>query len=207
MNNPSAARIGLLGGTFNPVHIGHLVLAQCAMETFDLSKTLLIPSAVPPHKGDHALASADHRIAMLERAVEDNLRFEVSDVEIRRGGTSYTLDTVREIRRENPASELVFIIGADSLLELHSWYRIEEVLQLCRVVTMARPGYPLGAVSESDLNLPSPWSKRLLGDIATGCMIDISSSMIRYRVAEGMSIRYLVPMPVDMYIAEHGLYR
>jgi len=177
------------------------------METFELSRTLLIPSSLPPHKEDHALASACHRVAMLERAVEDSLRFEVSDIEIRRGGTSYTLDTLRQIKRLYPASEPVFIVGADSLLELHSWYRIEEVLQLCRVVTMARPGYPLDALREADLKLPAPWPARLLADMTTGCLIDISSSDIRYRVAEGLSIRYLVPAPVEMYIAEHGLYR
>lgn len=207
MNGSFKSRIGLLGGTFNPVHIGHLVMAQCAMETFDLSKTLLIPSAVPPHKGDHSLASAHHRMAMLERAVEDNLRFEVSDIEIRRGGTSYTLDTVREIKRQHPGNELVFIVGADSLLDLHSWYRVEELLLLCRIVTMARPGYGLNDIRAADLKLPPPWPERLLADIAAGCLIDVSSSDIRHRAAEGMSIRYLVPTPVEMYIAEHGLYR
>ncbi len=199
-------RLGLFGGTFNPVHTGHLILAQCAYEAFELSRVLFIPSATPPHKDNGALLPAAHRVAMLENALEGDLRFEVCDIELQRGGTSYAIDTVKALAQRYPEAELAFIIGADSLLELHAWYRVEELLPLCRFVTLARPRHDLTALHPEDLQLPPPWGERLLRDVVVGCQVDISSTMIRHRVAEGMSIRYLVPPAVEMYITEHRLY-
>jgi nicotinate-nucleotide adenylyltransferase len=200
-------RLGILGGTFNPVHTGHLILAQCAAEAFDLGKVLFLPAGLPPHKESTMLAAPGHRLAMLEMAIEGDLRFEVSDIELERGGTSYAVDTAAELHRAYPDAELCFIVGADTLPELHSWRNIYTLLRLCRFITLGRPGFDITGISPHRLRLDPPWPERLLKDYATGYMVDISSSDIRHRVAEGMSIRYLVPRAVEMYIAEHGLYR
>jgi len=200
-------RLGILGGTFNPVHTGHLILAQCAMESFDLGKVLFVPACLPPHKESTMLADAAHRVSMLEMALEGDLRFEASDVEIQRGGTSYAVDTAAELHEIHPDAELCFIVGTDTLAELHSWCNIYTLLRLCRFVTLGRPGFDITEVNHHALRLDPPWPERLLRNYATGCMVDISSSDIRHRVAEGMSIRYLVPRAVEMYITEHGLYR
>lgn len=200
-------RLGVLGGTFNPVHLGHLIMAQDALEYFELSKVLFVPCATPPHKTPHELAPATHRLAMLDAALEGELRFEVSDIEIQRGGTTYTIDTMRSLATAHPDVELCFIIGADSLVELHLWKDVEALLSLCRIVTIARPGIEWASLKGADLRLPDPWPERLLADVRVGHLTNVSSTDIRYRVAEGMSIRYLVPPGVDMYITEHSLYR
>jgi len=187
--------------------MGHLIMAQDAIEHFELSKVLFIPCAQPPHKPLVELAPAHHRFAMLEAAVEGDLHMGVSDMEIQRGGISYTIDSMRVLAEQYPDVELCFIIGSDSLGELHLWKDISLLLKLCRIVTISRPGMDLSALSKLVLNLPAPWGEQLLADVRTGHQIDISSTDIRYRVAEGMPIRYLVSPPVDMYIAEHSLYR
>ncbi|MBM4142178.1 MAG: nicotinate (nicotinamide) nucleotide adenylyltransferase [Lentisphaerae bacterium] len=199
-------RIGIVGGTFNPVHIGHLILAQTALESFDLAKVLLVPCARPPHKNTAALIPAEHRVAMLAAALEDSLTLELCDVEVRRGGTSYSVDTLRQLRRAYPNAELCFVIGADTLPELHGWRDVYRLLELCRVVTFRRPGVTPRNLTPEALRLRPPWPERLLRDLVPGRMIDVSSSDIRHRVAEGMSIRYMVPRAVEMYIAVHGLY-
>jgi len=199
-------RIGILGGTFNPVHIGHLILAQDAMEAFELSKMLFVPCDKPPHKEASSLISAEYRAAMLELALEENMSAEICDLEIMRGGTTYSIDTVRKLSDLYPDHELLFVIGSDTLPELYQWKDINELLKLCRFVTICRPGFALKAVTEKDLKLDSPWPRILLRNVFVGHQIDVSSSDIRHRVAEGMSIRYLVPAAVEMYIAEHSLY-
>jgi len=206
MDGSAASGIGILGGTFNPVHLGHLILAQTALETFDLSRILLVPCAVPPHKEAAGLIAAGHRRAMVEAAIEGDLRFDLCDAELRRGGVSYAVDTVRELRRTYPDAALHFLIGSDTLPELHLWKDIYRLLDLCRFAVFARPAPRGGALRPGDLQLREPWGRRLLENRVTGRLVDISSSDIRHRVAEGMSIRYLVPPAVEMYIAEHRLY-
>ena len=152
------------------------------------------------------MIEARHRLAMVESAIEGDLRFESCDMEIRRGGVSYAIDTVAELTEAHPRSRLYFVIGADTLPELHAWKSIYEILSLCTFVTFARPGSGLSGLAHGDLELEPPWPERLLANVAGGQQVDISSTDIRYRVAEGMSIRYLVPAAVEMYIAEHGLY-
>ena len=206
MNSEAVHKIGILGGTFNPVHIGHLILAQSAVEALDLSTVLFVPCAQPPHKESAGLASAEHRMAMLEAAIEGDLRFEVSDIEIKRGGTSYAIATVRQLQRMYPGSKLFFIIGSDTLPELHLWKDVYDLLTRCTFVTFGRPGRDTHPPQPADLHLDPPWPEQLLQNYQALRLVDISSSDIRYRVAEGMSIRYLVPPGVEMYVAEHGLY-
>ncbi|MBI2437424.1 MAG: nicotinate (nicotinamide) nucleotide adenylyltransferase [Lentisphaerae bacterium] len=200
-------RIGILGGSFNPVHLGHLILAQDAWETFDLAKVLFVPCDLSPHKPSTALVAVEHRVAMLEAALSGSLPFELCDLEVRRGGTTYSIDTVRALLQRYPRNELVFIIGSDTLAELHLWKDVGQLLRLCRFVTLVRPGFELKTITRGSLNLDPQLERELLANVATGHQVDISSSDIRHRVAEGMSIRYLVPEGVEMYIAEHSLYR
>ncbi|MBN1558449.1 MAG: nicotinate-nicotinamide nucleotide adenylyltransferase, partial [Lentisphaerae bacterium] len=147
-----------------------------------------------------------HRLAMCRAAVEDDLLYEVSDMEIRRGGTSYAVDTVAALVRQFPDSAVCFIIGADTLPELHMWKDIYRLLNLCTFLPFMRPGVDPASLRPERLNLEPPWPRRLLEHLTAGRGVDVSSSDIRHRTAEGMSIRYLVPPPVHMYIAEHGLY-
>lgn len=197
-------RTGILGGTFNPIHTGHLILAQTALESFELSSVIFIPCSTPPHKGSSRLAPAQHRLAMLEYAIEGDPRFSMSDIEISRGGISYSIETVKTLQKERPEEDIFFIIGSDTLAELHLWKDIYELLKICSFVTVTRPG--TANISTESIKLRDPWPERLMERAVTRHLADISSSDIRYRVAEGMSIRYLVPETVEMYITEHNLY-
>lgn len=205
-DNMNVERIGIFGGTFNPVHIGHLVIAQDAMELLGLSHLLFVPCWTPPHKSASRLVSAEHRTAMLSAAIEGDIRFSVSDVEVRRRGKSYAIDTAREIAAEYPDAELNFIVGSDSLPELHTWKDIYSLLELCRFHIFQRPGHDVSAMTPEGLHLKDPWPRNLLDCVRAGHMMSISSSEIRYRIAEGMAIRYLVHPAVEMYISEHSLY-
>lgn len=199
-------RIGILGGSFDPVHVGHLIAAQDAMQAFGLAGVLFVPCNRPAHKTTE-LASSVHRVAMLKRALKGNSLFHLSETDIRRGGITYSVETVRDLASERPDCELHFIIGSDTLLELHRWYSIGALLELCRFAVMARPGFDPDSMSERDIGLDPPWPRRLLQSAASGHRVDISSSGIRQRVAGGMSIKYLVPPEIEAYIAGHGLYR
>ncbi len=199
--------IGILGGSFNPIHMGHLILAQDALERFELDQVLFIPCATPPHKSAHVLADASHRLAMLENAIVGDPRFEVSRIELDRPGVSYTVDTVRQMREEDPEIKIWFIIGADTLPELHTWKDIYELLDMCEFITFHRPGIQGTRLTLDGLGLDAPWPEHLLKQIMECHSIEISSSEIRARVAEAMSIRYLVPESVEMYIHEHSLYK
>ncbi len=200
-------KIGLLGGSFNPVHSGHLILAQDAMEQAELDEIIFIPCAVPAHKDPGSLISFEHRFSMLELAIEDNPDFSVSEVENRRNGISYTIDTIRYLKQMHPDAEFHFIIGSDSLPELQSWMKIYELLEECQFVIMARPGFKASEMTKERINLRDPWPERLRERVITGHEIEISSTDVRMRVAEGMSIRYLVPAAVEMYIYEHSLFQ
>lgn len=176
------------------------------MEHFELDEVVLVPCRNPPHKPLALLAPARHRLAMLEAVAEEDPRFSVCDLELQRNGPSYTIDTVEQLMLFRPLDEIHFIIGSDSLPELASWHRINELLALCPILTVARPGFGRDALAGRDVGLPDPWPRRLLENMMEGHTVQISATDIRMRVAEGMSIRYLVPPPVEMYIAEHGLY-
>ncbi|MBN1676418.1 MAG: nicotinate (nicotinamide) nucleotide adenylyltransferase [Kiritimatiellae bacterium] len=201
-------KIGVLGGTFNPVHMGHLILAQDALEQFGLSKVLFVPCGIPPHKPvSPALLPVKHRLAMLETAIAGDVRFEISDIEARRRGASYSVDTIRRLRQLYRGAGLVFIVGSDTLPELHTWKDIAILLDLCEFGVIARPGFDMDAKARASMGLKAPWPDRLLKNLAAGHTVNISSSDIRYRIAEGMRIRYLVHPGVEMYITEHALYQ
>lgn len=199
-------KTGLFGGSFNPVHVGHLVMAQDAAEVFGLDRVVFVPCAHPPHKPAQAMESGAHRAAMIEAAAEGNPVFAVSRIELDRPGVSYTVDTLRQFRDENPEDEIYFVIGADTLPELRTWHRIGEILELCEFLTVARPGFRPGDLAPESLGLPAPWPERLLSRVAQVHEIGVSSSDIRMRLAEGLSIRYLIPESVERYIGEHHLY-
>jgi len=208
MESPlTAKRIGVFGGSFDPVHMGHLVVAQDAAERLELSEVVFIPAAIPPHKQHLQQVDAKHRLNMLNLAVESDIRFSVSDIELQRGGVSYSIDTVTQLQALRPDAQLFLIVGSDTLVDLHNWYKIDELLGLCEVATFLRPG-------ESDLReiaqkvvLGGRHKERLLGNLVDAHLVAISSSEIRMRIAEGLGIRYLVPPEVEMYIFEHGLYQ
>ena len=202
----STRKIGFFGGSFDPVHCGHVSVAQDAFEQLGLDRLIFVPAAVPPHKLDWALSSGDDRLEMLRLAAAVNPCFEVSDLELRRGGVSFTVDTMSEIRAMNPAAQLFFIIGLDSLAELHLWFRIDDLLELCTVVPFARGGESVDEVAKK-IKLPAVWKERLLSRVIQLHEIEISSSEIRRRAGAGLSISGLVPPPVELYIARRNLYQ
>lgn len=204
---PVRRRVGLFGGSFDPVHSGHLIIAQDALEKLELDEVVFIPAAVPPHKQHIQQASAEHRVSMLSMAVESDLRFSVSDSELNRGGVSYSFDTVCDFIKELPYTDLVLIVGSDTLVDLHNWYNIDELLELCEVASFMRPGESDLKQIRKKIGLSDENKERVLANAFESHMFDVSSSEIRMRVAEGLGIRYLVPTEVEMYIYEHGLYR
>jgi|CXWL01.1.fsa_nt_gi nicotinate-nucleotide adenylyltransferase len=200
--------IGLYGGSFDPIHFGHLISARSAAEQLGLSRIVLIPSAVPPHKQEHVLTPAEDRLSMARLAVADDPMFEVSDIELRRAGPSYTFDTVTQFRKQlGPAVNLCWIIGADSLSRLPTWYRIAELVKLVRIVTLTRPGWTHEqARVVLNAGLGPAATDVLLQDCLNTPAIQISATQIRTRLGDGKSIRYLVPESVRSYIKDKHLY-
>lgn len=200
-------RIGILGGTFNPIHTGHLVMAEEVCKNHHLSKIIFIPTYIPPHKYVNDLADVHHRYQMIKAAVSGISKFEVSDLEIVREGKSYTIDTIQEILSHyGEDSEIYLIMGADSLNELELWKNIKKLAQLCHFVIVNRLGFKTEASdrlveiigSDNILDI-----ERLKVDISP---VDISSTNIRKKVNNGVQIKGLVPECVEVYIKEHNLY-
>lgn len=185
----------MLGGTFDPPHHGHLIVAGDVHAALGLHRTLLVPAAVPPHKRHTVQASPEARLEMLRAAVRGDARFEVDDLELRRPGPSYTVDTLRALRERFPCAELFFMIGADNVRELDSWREPEEIVRLARIVAVPR------GCESVDADAPFPFVS------VPVTRVGISATDIRRRVAAGESIRYLVPDPVREVVAREGLYR
>ena len=215
----TAGRIALYGGTFDPFHNGHLRMAIEVKEAFGLPGIVLLPAHDPPHKPGRPVSDAPHRLAMLRAAVEGLEGFTVSDAEIRRGGPSYTLVTVREFQAANPGSDVLFVMGADSFAEIDTWYRSGELLSACDFVVLPRPGNDSASAAPPGLRIEretphcyswegAAW--RLPGGRRAFCpalpALDIASSAIRERVRGGRCIRGLVPEAVERHIAAHRLY-
>jgi nicotinate-nucleotide adenylyltransferase len=201
-------RILLFGGSFDPLHNGHLIVSRHIAEQLGLARIVLIPSAAPPHKLDRALTPASHRLAMCRAVAAEDPQFEVSDCEVGRPGPNYTIHTIEHFRTTaRGKAEYCWLIGMDSLSELSTWHRADELVDACTIITAARPGF----AAPDDAVLAGRFSPqqiaRLRRHIAASPRIDISGTDIRARGAAGRSIRYLVPEPVRRYIADHGLYR
>jgi nicotinate-nucleotide adenylyltransferase len=194
-------RLGLLGGTFDPVHSGHLMIAEVARHALSLDQVIFIPAGDPPHKG-HEVTPAEHRYAMVLLATAGNAAFVVSRREMERPGPSYSLTTIREFRSEvGTHGELFFIAGADTVTEIQTWYRWQDVLRECRFVAVARSGFDASSLLAS---LPKELCRRI--DLVNAPAFDLSSTEIRDRVQRGEPIRYMVPEPVEVYIRKHALY-
>jgi len=192
--------ICLFGGTFDPPHNGHIRIAASVREQLQIDTVLFIPAFIPPHKQRRSLSSTDDRLAMLKLAITGKTGFEISELETRRQGVSYSIDTIRAIKqaRNLKRDELYFLIGADSLLELHLWKDPEKILTESRVLVAARPNF--------DLNCVRP-DFRSKVEIIESPLMDISSSLVRERVKQKQSIRELVPTAVAAYIGDQDLYR
>ncbi len=206
MDTTHSKRIGILGGTFNPPHLGHMILAQDAAEAFQLDHVWFLPCAQPAHKPYTIVAAAEHRVNMVKLCMGNDPRWQCSLLEIERAGVSYTIDTLQAVTQQRPDVDWHFIVGADTLLELHSWRNIEAVLSLCWMIAMRRPGLPGADALRNQIQLPAPWPDVLIEGLFEGHLIDVSSTEIRKRVAQKRSIRYLVPAEVEQYILAHELY-
>ena len=201
---PSCLRRGLFGGTFDPPHMGHLVMAEAARSQLGLHEVIFMPAAQPPHKQGKKICATEQRVAMVRHAIADNEDFTLSTFEASRKGPNYTTETMRLLREEwGDRVELFFIMGLDSLVDLPLWYKPQQLIELVKLAVIARPGYHADMDTLERL-LPGI-SKRVF--FAHAPLIGISSTDIRKRVQEGKSIRYLVPRGVEQYIEEWGLYR
>ena len=190
--------LGILGGIFNPVHNGHLAIAQLAREYYDLDRVLFVPAGIPPHKPESTIVSADHRMAMLRRALKDNKAFAIEDIEITQRTVSYTVNTLRVLQKRFAGSALYFIIGSDNLFEILTWRNYKTILRMVTFCVAHRPGFSLRIPPELSrakiLPFPSPeWG--------------ISSTKIRSYSAKKLSCRYLIPKGVTDYIRKNKLYQ
>ena len=194
--------IGILGGTFDPIHIGHLVVAEEARIKLGFSEVLFVPAGQPWLKLDRNITPAAHRVEMVRRAIADNPHFKLSTLEVERPGPSYTVDTLTILRKQlGREARLFFILGRDTLAELPLWKEPEKVVQLCRLVVPPRLGSR--DLKHLETALPGLMGKVIQLDMP---VIGISSSGIRQRIAQGLAIRYLVPAEVEKYITEHRIY-
>lgn len=186
-------RVGIMGGTFNPPHLGHMIIAQQVLSQLNLDEILFIPDNVPPHVSQKKTIDAQTRLEMTKLSTQSNPKFHVDNIELLRGGKSYTYDTIKELKEKNPENEYYFIIGGDMVDYLHTWYQIDKLIKLVHFVGVERLGYRKESI------YPILWV-----DIP---VIDISSTKIRRKVKNGESIKYLVDEKVEKFIEKEGLYR
>jgi nicotinate-nucleotide adenylyltransferase len=190
-------KVGLFGGSFNPPHVAHLIVAETVREQFAFNQILWMPALIPPHKRESRLASAEHRLEMTRLATASNPAFAVSDLELRRSGLSYTADTIRTLQETNPSIAYSLIVGGDSFRGFTSWYRPQEILERVPLIVYERG-------EDAQTEIEASFGGRVC--FAAAPLLAISSTDIRERCATGHSIRYLVPEPVREYIEAHGLY-
>ncbi len=196
--------IGVLGGTFDPIHNGHIVVAEEARASLNLAEVLFVPAARPWLKEGSLILAAEHRVQMVRLAIAAEPCFKLSTVEIDRGGLSYTVDTITELQaRLGAGDELYCILGWDSLAQFPRWKEPSRTIEMCRVVAVPRPGYSLPDIHSLETVIPGLLQRLTVLDKPE---VDISATEIRERVARGLSISHLVPEPVDEYIREHKLY-
>jgi nicotinate-nucleotide adenylyltransferase len=192
-------RIGIFGGTFDPVHLGHLVMAEQCREQAGLDQVWFVPAARPPHKPEGELTAFARRVEMLQLALAGQPAFRVEELEKDRPGPSYTADTLESLHRRHPDSDLHFIIGSDSLADLPHWREPARIVAQAALLVVARPGFRIPPIEEV---------RQALGlQVIESPLVDIASSDLRRRAAEGKSLRYQVPRAVECYIEQHQLYR
>ena len=196
-----AGAIGILGGTFDPIHLAHLAIAEEAREALGLVKVLFVPAAMPPHKVDRPVSDPEHRLAMVELAIADNPAFEASRIELGRTGPSYTVDTLEALAAEG--SDPVLILSAEAFRELRTWHRPERILELARLAVVPRDGFPDANRAFLAEHFPGFEDR---ATFLTGPRLRLSASELRDRAATGRSLRYLVPDAVAGYIGDHALY-
>lgn len=199
-------RIGIFGGTFDPVHVGHLILAEQCREQARLDQVLFIPTARPPHKADRALTAFHHRVEMLNLALAGHAVFRVDELEKDRPGPSYTVDTLELLGSREAGAELFLIIGADCLPDLSGWYQPTGILERAGLLVVPRPGWTMLSSDAIRKSVGLLGDKPLRHQIVGAPLMEIASRDLRRRVAEGRSIRYQVPRAVECYIAHHRLY-
>lgn len=212
-------RLGVLGGTFNPLHLGHFRAAESVRETMLLDRILFVPARIPPHKSDPDITPAEDRYSMIQAALGSESGFEVSRIEIDREGPSYTIDTLRELEKRRPDADIFFITGVDSFHDIQTWWHWKELLESYPFIVHGRPGCDLNGAYEAVpehlrsllVTLPEdatpPIEARSTVYLIQIVTLNISSTEIRARVRRGRSIRYLVPVEVEEFIRSHRLYR
>jgi nicotinate-nucleotide adenylyltransferase len=196
--------IGIMGGTFDPIHVGHLAVAEEAREALGLQQVVFVPAGQPPHKRPAAVTAVRHRLAMVRLAIEDNAAFQLSTAEIDRAGPSFTVDTIETLGRERPDAVLHLILSAETFAELPTWHEPERLFDAARMAIVPREGYP--APDPAWLADAFPGREDRV-DYLEGPRLGLSSTALRARVAAGRSIRYLVPAAVSAYITRQQLYR
>ncbi len=197
-------RLGILGGTFDPVHRGHLALARAASDELGLDEVLFLPAGQPWRKAGQTIASNEHRLAMLRRALEGEAAFQVSRLELERPGPSYTADTLEALRDDRPEDELFFLLGEDALMDLPNWARPQRILELARLAVARRADSSPEALEEAERRLPGLGERVVWLKMS---VVAVSATEIRERVREGQPMGGLVPATVEQYIRMQGLYR
>jgi nicotinate-nucleotide adenylyltransferase len=209
--SPADRRVGILGGTFDPIHYGHLVIAEQVRQALQLDRVVFVPAPRPPHKLDEQLASAADRAAMVALAIAGNPAFALSEIELEREGPSYTADTLAELAgeavREGVERDLYFILSAEALAGLARWHEPARLIESARLAVVARPGWPLPDAAHLAATLPGGSASANRVECIETVPIANSSSDVRARAAAGLSIRYLVPPAVEAYIRDQRLYR
>ncbi len=201
------ARIGLFGGSFDPVHLAHLILAERAREECELDRVIFMPARQPPHKQRSALAPAADRLQMLRLAIADNPFFELSTLEFERQEPSYTLLTVRRLRQTLGSDSILFLmLGSDSIHDLPNWWRPDELIREVELICLPRPGFALDDLSALEERFGAAAPDRIRRSVIGAPMLAVSSTEVRQRAREGRSIRYLVPEPIREYILARRLY-
>ncbi|MEQ8790355.1 MAG: nicotinate-nucleotide adenylyltransferase [Pirellulaceae bacterium] len=200
-------RLGIFGGSFDPVHFGHLLLAESCREQCRLDEVWFVPAAVPPHKQEDERTEAKHRVEMLELAIAGNPAFRVSTLELDRGGVSYTVSTLAAIGEQQPEAELFLLVGGDSLRDLATWREPERICRLATPAAVGRVGSPPADYSSLEPIVSAERLAHIRRHAVEMPLVDLSSTDIRRRIAAGRSIRYMTPRAVEMYISQHGLYQ
>lgn len=199
-------KIGIMGGTFNPIHFGHLILAEAAYEQYHLDKVLIMPAKEPSHKTISDTITEEDRVEMVKRAIKGNDHFELSLLEINREGVTYTIDTLTELHEEDSEIEYYFIMGADSLFHFNSWKEPEKILKLTNILVANRDLSTFSALNSQIDYLSDKYDEANISLLDTP-NLEISSHALRKRVRQNLSIKYYVPESVEEYIKEHGLYQ